>query len=115
MLTAADLSERARPFAAALIEREERRTGSRMAAYENVASMVGVSSSWLRKLIARQPFAIAAHHFHNLAAAYVALCERVEREAAHERQRAAALRKKADEVCEGTIGMANGHDRSETG
>ena len=40
-----------RSAAQALVEREERTTGSRMVAYVNVASMVGVSAEWLRKFV----------------------------------------------------------------
>lgn len=51
MSTAAQMTIRARGAASALFERERRKTGSRMAAYENVAAMVGASASWLRKFI----------------------------------------------------------------
>lgn len=45
------LIETARAAALALIEREEKRVGSRMAAYAAVAQMVGVSDHWLRKFV----------------------------------------------------------------
>lgn len=96
-MTGADTLNHARPFAAALVDREERRTGSRMTAYEIVASTVGVSSSWLRKLLGRQPgLIVEAHEFLNIAHAYRSLCERIEAEAQRERALAAALREKAD-------------------
>ena len=100
MVSASDTLERARPFAAALIEREERHTGSRMSAYERVANMVGVSPSWLRKLIGRQPDVkeVAAHEFLNIAAAYRSLCLRIEAEAEQERRKATVLREQADAI-----------------
>lgn len=100
MITASEAIGRAHPFAAALVEREERRIGSRMAAYEAVANRVGVSASWLRKLLGRQPLVVEAHEYLNLAAAYRALCERVEAEAELERQRIAALKGHADAALE---------------
>ena len=90
MITAADGIDRARPFAAALVEREERRSGSRMSAYAAVARTVGVSESWLRKLLGRQPVVVAVHEYINLASAYVASCERIEAEADRQRRIAAA-------------------------
>lgn len=38
-----------------LVRREEYRVGSRMVAYENVASEIGASGSWLRQFIGRAP------------------------------------------------------------
>jgi len=92
MITAADTTDRARPIAAALVEREERTTRSRMTAYDRVASRIGVSASWLQKLIGRRHVAIAAHEFFNLYAAYQRLCERVEADAEHERRLLIALK-----------------------
>lgn len=100
MVNATDTVDQTRPFVAALVEREESHTGSRMAAYERVAQMVGVSPSWLRKLLGRQPDVkeIAAHEFLNIAAAYRSLCLRLEAEAERERRKATVLREKADAV-----------------
>lgn len=103
MLTAPQTAEQARPFAAELVARVERQTGSRMAAYERVASTVGVSARWLRKLIGRQPIELAAHEYLNIVAAYRSLCERIEAEAELERARAAALRRQADEALRGAM------------
>ena len=115
IVSATDMQDRARPFARALIEHQERRTGSRMATYEGVASWVGVSSSWLRKLIGRQPVDLGAHQFHNLASVYRSLCERIEAERDHERALAAALRGKADEAISSTLGMVERAPGSEAG
>lgn len=105
MMTAADTLDRARPFAAAMVEREERRTGSRMSAYEIVGQSVGVTASWLRKLIGRQPLVVEHHEFLNLAAAYRRICERVEAEAEIERRKLAVLRGQADAALEGIVGV----------
>ena len=81
MLSATDAINEIRPIARALVEREERSTNSRMAAYERVASRVGASSSWLRKLVGRQEVALAAHTYENIKQAYRRACERIEHEA----------------------------------
>src|SRR3990167_6159592 len=47
--------EDARRQAAALVERETLRTGSKMAGYQAVAEMVGVSPAWLRAFVCRYP------------------------------------------------------------
>jgi hypothetical protein len=109
MTTAEDTIEKARPFVLALVQREERNSGSRMAAYERVASLVGVNPSWLRKLLGRQPgIVLAAHELINISSAYRSLCERIEAEAERERRLAAVMRKQADEILEGDLGMVVG-------
>lgn len=108
MMTAADSLDRVRPFAFALVQRDERTTGSRMAAYDTVARRIGVSPSWLRKLIGRQPVAVAAHEFHNIVLAYRGLCERLEADAALDRALAAAIREDADAALAGTSGTVAG-------
>lgn len=90
-MTAADAINEARPIASALVQREERQAGSRMAAYERVARTVGASPSWLRKLIGRQDVSLAAHHFENLKTAYRRACERIEAEAEAEKRAFLAL------------------------
>lgn len=51
MRNAAEMSDIARQAASALVDRQERNTGSRMAAYENVGSMIGASGSWVRRFV----------------------------------------------------------------
>ena len=68
-----------RSVAAALVDREERRVGSRMVAYEIVAQTVGTTSAWLRSFLstngAKEPrFSVGL----NLIEAYRRVCERVE-------------------------------------
>ena len=81
MITAAAVTGLTRSRAQALVERAERKTGSRMAAYEQVAKSVGTSSGWLRKLIcgyeAKEPRATI---YENIRAHYEALCSRIEQE-----------------------------------
>lgn len=77
----------ARSVAAALVDREERRIGSRMVAYEVVAQTVGTTASWLRSFLstngAKEPgFVIGL----NLIEAYRRVCERVEQAGDRERQ-----------------------------
>ena len=76
-----------RNVAAALVEREERRTGSRMVAYEVVAQTVGTSAEWIRKFIssneAKEPRMTVGL---NLIQAYRRVCERVEQAGDRERQ-----------------------------
>lgn len=80
----ADISRNA---AAALVDREERRTGSRMVAYEIVAQTVGTSSEWLRKFLtangAKEPRMTVGF---NLIQVYRTVCERVEQAGDNERK-----------------------------
>ncbi len=76
-----------RSVAAALVDREERRVGSRMVAYEIVAQSVGTSAAWLRSFLstngAKEPrFTVGM----NLIEAYRRVCERVEQAGDRERQ-----------------------------
>jgi hypothetical protein len=74
------VAEISRSAAAALVDREERRTGSRMVAYEIVAQTVGTSSEWIRKFVstngAKEPRLTVGM---NLIQVYRRVCERVER------------------------------------
>lgn len=92
MFTAHETIDQLRPIAVVLVDREERHTRSRMTAYQRIASRVGVSSSWLQKLIGRRPVSVALHEGMNLLMAYRRLCERIEAEADHERKTMLALK-----------------------
>lgn len=104
MRTAADMTALTRSVAAAWIEREERRTGSRMVAYQVVAQSVGTSPSWLRKFIGNGPEAKEPNWTvgWNILAAYRRVCERVELAAETERVKARALERQIDAVIAGT-------------
>jgi hypothetical protein len=76
-----------RNAAAALVDREERRTGSRMVAYEIVAQTVGTSSEWLRKFIKpngpKEPGITLGF---NVLQVYRQVCNRVEQAGDRERK-----------------------------
>lgn len=103
-----------RNVAAALVYREERRTGSRMLAYEVVAQMVGTSATWLRSYLstngAKEPgFMVGI----NLIQVYRQVCERVEQAGDRELQ----LRNEIDAALEGArllVATAKETDRSST-
>jgi len=86
-----------RSVANALVERAERQTGSRMAAYEMVAATVGTSASWLRKFIkgdeSKEPGWTTGW---NILDQYSRICDRVEAEIETERARILALKEKID-------------------
>ena len=113
MITAAAIADQARPFAAALVESAEPRLGSRMRAYEQVAATLGVSASWLRKLIGRQHVAVAAHAYLNLAAAYRSLCERIEAQAESEKLRAPAIQEQLNAVLASAPLVVDGAEHAE--
>lgn len=87
-----------RSAAAALVEREERRTGSRMAAYHNVGAMVGASSSWIRKFVTERPEVKTPDLTTgwNILETYRRVCGRIEAEAENERAKAQALKRQID-------------------
>lgn len=76
-----------RSAAEALVDREERRTGSRMTAYEIIAQTVGMSPDWLRKYISekegKEPRLTTGF---NLMAMYSRVCDRVEQAGDNERK-----------------------------
>lgn len=102
MISTATVTDLTRSRANVLVERAERQTGSRMAAYEMVAQTVGVSPGWLRKLIkgyeAKEP---RASIYENIKAHYVALCNRIELENEIDEARLRLLIGDHDEIGEG--------------
>lgn len=76
-----------RNVAEAFVMREERRTGSRMVAYDDVARAVGTSSEWLRKFIskssAKEPGMALGFR---ILISYRRVCERVEQAGDRERR-----------------------------
>jgi hypothetical protein len=110
MLTAAQMLERARPLAEEAVAKAERCAGSRMVAYEQVASTIGVSASWLRKLIKRDDSVkeIAAHEYFNLFYVYDRVCVLVEEKEAGEQKRIAQLREAANAALKGTDRLVSG-------
>jgi hypothetical protein len=94
MINSAATISLTRAQANALVERAERATGSRMAAYEQVAQTVGTSAGWIRKFIkgyeAKEPRATL---YENIRASYEAYCNRVEQENEADELRLQALRR----------------------
>lgn len=102
-MSPAALTSSTRSALGALVEREERRVGSRTVAYEIVAQSVGISSSWVKKFLSsshevKEPRITL---FHNIRAAYDQLCERVELENRADEDRLRALKGQIHAVTEG--------------
>lgn len=98
----------ARSAAATLVEREQRKTGSRMTAYEAIAASIGTSSSWVRKFVGRSPdvkpdLVIGL----NILSLYNTLCTRVEQEAEIERAKCHALRDEIHEATQGALELVD--------
>lgn len=111
MLTEADAFNAARPRLLGLVQRAEHRAGSRMLAYEAVARGIGVSASWVRKALGRQPVGAPWHVIENIRFAYEADCERLEAEQQLDRERFYALGKEDHAVATGKdrrLGVAPG-------
>jgi hypothetical protein len=93
MISSAATISLTRAQAHALVDRAERATGSRMAAYEQVAQTVGTSAGWIRKFIkgyeAKEPRATL---YENIRASYEAYCNRVELENEADELRLQSLR-----------------------
>ena len=101
-MSPAALTTATRSALGALVEREARRVGSRSVAYEHVAQMVGVSSSWVKKFLldtgeVKEPRITL---FQNIRAAYGQLCERVEHENEQDERRLRVLKGQIDAVTE---------------
>lgn len=95
--------------ARALIEREERKSGSRMVAYETVASAVGASADWLRDFVGPNPrVSLSFQTGWNILSVYRQWCSRVEQEIANERALIAALKAEIDAATESTLAMVDG-------
>lgn len=102
-MSTAALMSTTRTALGAMVEREARRVGSRTVAYENVAQMVGASSSWIRKFLAdcsevKEPRITL---FQNIRVAYENLCERIERDNRADEFRLRIIRGELDAITEG--------------
>lgn len=109
-MSAASLTDATRSALGVLIEREERRVGSREVAFEVVAQTVGSSSSWLKKFLSRHSEVKEPRItlFLNIRAAYEGLCNRVEQEHRLEEARIVALRGQLHAVDKGFVEMVSG-------
>jgi len=109
MSDVAHITELTRSAADMLVRSEERRSGSRMRAYHNVATAAGVNADWLRKFIGRSPRAVLGlSAFVKLSAMYDRLCSRVEQEHQNELARIAALKEEIDAASPGLMEMVLG-------
>lgn len=102
-MSAVALTSTTRSALSAMVEKEARRVGSRTVAYEHVAQMIGVSSSWVKKFLANtgevgEPRITL---FQNIRVAYSNLCERVEQQNRTDELRLRAIGKNLDEITEG--------------
>lgn len=105
-MSVAEITSLSRSAAAALVEREEHNSGSRTAAYEIVAAMVGMSPSWLRQFIANRPgVKLSLPAALNIRQQYGRLCSRIEADAAVKRSRAMALRMEIDAAHQSGLGV----------
>lgn len=102
-MSAAALTSITRSALGALVEREERRLGSRTLAYEIVAQSVGISSSWIRKFLAKSEEVKEPRItlFQNIRASYDNLCNRVEQENRNDELRLKLIKGEIDAVTEG--------------
>ena len=102
-MSAAALTSITRSALGAMVEREERRTGSRMVAYEVVAQTIGASSSWVRAFLGKSEAVKEPRItlFQNIRASYENLCNRVEQENRHDEHRLRLIKGDLDAVTEG--------------
>jgi len=95
----ADVMDYARDATGWLVRKETDRVGSKMLAYEAVASKVGKSPSWVRKLLSRNPDAkLDVPTWLNIRQHYEHLCERVEADAARLKVELHSLKDEIDAV-----------------
>lgn len=80
-----NVAEISRSATIALVRREERNTGSRMAAYDRVSQMIGMSAEWVRAFSSGRLKEPGLTVGFNLMMIYRNVCERVEKAAEQER------------------------------
>lgn len=90
-----------REAASILVRDAERKTGSRMTAYETVGRSIGTSAGWLRKFIAgreaKEPGLSTGLKILNQ---YSRFCDRVGAEIENEKAKALALKRQVDAIGE---------------
>jgi hypothetical protein len=94
MSSAASIIEPTRSMAAHLVRRAEQESGSRMEAYQSVASAVGATPDWIRKFIggsvkAKEPKATV---WVNIIRHYDRICSRIDQAADNERELSRKIR-----------------------
>ena len=105
MISSANVTEAARGALKGLVEREEIRVGSRELAYELIAQLIGASSSWVKKFLARHSEVKEPRItlFLNIRLAYENACSRMEAENRLDEERAAALMGKLNAITAGFV------------
>ncbi|GEC56802.1 hypothetical protein [Bradyrhizobium phage ppBeUSDA76-2] len=116
-MSTAALNSITRSALGALVEREERRVGSRTVAYEIVAQTIGSSSSWVRKFLAmsqevKEPRITL---FQNIRASYDNLCSRVEQENRNDELKLRLIKGEIDAITEGFVPEALDQDKAGMG
>jgi hypothetical protein len=92
MMSDADALDHTRGLLDLLVSTAERANGSRMRAYDMVAREIGRTPEWVRKLMGRRAVNVKLRDGWNIAAAYDALCSRIDAEAENNRRRTVAAR-----------------------
>ena len=116
-MSAAALTSITRSALGALVDREERRTGSRMVAYEIVAQTIGSSSSWVRAFLGKSEGVKEPRItlFQNIRASYENLCSRVEQENRADELRFKLIKGEIDAVTEGIGAQSSSQDQAGVG
>lgn len=115
MSSALDITDATRSALGLLVDREERRVGSRDVAFENIARLVGTSASWAKKFVGcsgevKEPRMTL---FLNIRAAYENLCNRVEQEHQAELAKITLLKREIDAASEGFVEMVQDNARAD--
>lgn len=99
-----------------LVDREAKRVGSRTVAFENVAQIIGASSSWIRKFITYDDRVAEPRMtlFQNISAYYANVCSRIEHEQQAEREKIARLTGELNAVNSSLNRMVEGQTRAQT-
>lgn len=115
MSSASTVTDATRSALDILVDREERRIGSRDLAFENIAQLVGASSSWLKKFIGRSDEVKEPRLtlFLNIRAAYETMCNRVEQEQQAELANITLLKREIDAVTSGFVEMVQDNARAQ--
>lgn len=115
MTSAFAVTDAARSALGLLVEREERRVGSRDAAIANVAGLVGSSASWVKKFIGRSVEVKEPRLtlFLNIRIAYETMCNRVEQEQQAELANITLLKREIDAVTSGFVEMVQDNARAQ--
>lgn len=102
-MSAAALTSITRSALGALVEHEERRTGSRMVAYGSVGKTIGASASWVRAFLAKSEGVKEPRItlFQNIRASYENLCSRVEQQNREDERRLRLIKGDIDAITGG--------------